>query len=91
MGDIFGFLHLVKLRALEVGINVFADDAIWLDWRWAPLLHLHHGPRGPWLLQGIPLSNLALTGLITATLAAALSLALILTRTTKSGAQAAGS
>jgi hypothetical protein len=62
LGDIFRYYHAIKIEYLDNGLDVFAGDKLYLDWSLSPLLHLLEYPRGPFLLQSIPLSNMALWG-----------------------------
>jgi hypothetical protein len=69
MGEIFSFYHILNWQHLARGVNLFQNDALYVDWRLSPLYRLLEFQRGPWLLQRVPLDNYALW-LITALLAA---------------------
>jgi hypothetical protein len=57
LGEVFSFLHIVKWDLLSHGINVLADDALYLDWAYSPLLYLLDAKRGPFLLKYVHMSN----------------------------------
>jgi len=57
LGEIFRYLHTVKLEALRDGVDVLAGNRIYLDWSLSPALHLLDQPRGAFLLGWIPLSG----------------------------------
>ncbi len=57
LGEIFSFLHMVKWELLSHGINVLANDALYLDWAYSPLLYLLDAKRGPFLMKYIHLNN----------------------------------
>jgi len=57
LGEPFTFYRRILEIYILRNINVFADDRLYVDWNFSPLLHLLQGPRGPWLLQDIPVSN----------------------------------
>jgi hypothetical protein len=73
LGELFSFYHMIKWRLSEAGLDVFANDQLYLDWKLTPLFRLHEAPRAPFLLRGIELSNLALWQIGSALLAAALA------------------
>ncbi len=73
LGELFSFYHMIKWRFSEAGLDVFANDQLYLDWKLTPLFRLHEAPRAPFLLRGIELSNLALWQIGAALLAAALA------------------
>ncbi len=54
LGEVFTFLHGVKAAWLQVGVNPFVDDLIYLDWSSSPLFQLLPGKLGPWPLAGLP-------------------------------------
>jgi hypothetical protein len=60
LGDIFSYYHLVSFAGIRKGLNLVLSQRIYLDWSLSPLVHLHEYKRGPFLLRGIPVSNLAL-------------------------------
>ncbi len=60
LGEIFRYYHAVKLEYLGMGLDVFAEDKLYLDWSLSPLFHLLDHSRGPFALMGVPLSNHAL-------------------------------
>lgn len=72
MGEIFTFLHTVKNQAEREGLNILANDRIYLEWRWSPLFGLLTGQRGPYILKGVHLGNTSLWLLLSGTLGAAL-------------------
>jgi hypothetical protein len=57
LGEIFSFFHMINWTFMEHGINVFQNDALYLDWDKSPLLFLLDAKRGPFLLRFIPMSN----------------------------------
>ena len=73
LGELFSFYHMIKWRFSEAGLDVFANDQLYLDWKLTPLFRLHEAPRAPFLLRGIELSNLALWEIGSALLATALA------------------
>jgi hypothetical protein len=60
LGEIFSYLHNIKWEAGRAGIDVFKDFFLFFQWPISPLLHLHEGNRGPFLMRNIPLGNLSL-------------------------------
>ncbi len=60
IGEVFSYLHIVKWKAEKVGINVFDDDYLYLDWSVSPVVHLLDWYRGPLLLSMLPISNISL-------------------------------
>jgi hypothetical protein len=74
LGEIFSFFHFVNWTFRDHGINVFANDALYLDWDKSPLLYLLDTKRGPFLLRSISLSNTALCWLFVAMASFLLSL-----------------
>ncbi len=75
LGEPFTFYRRIMEIYLPRGTNIFADDRLYLDWDFFPLLKLLQGPRGPWLLAEIPLSNFALWAVLSAFAAGLLALA----------------
>jgi len=65
VGEIFSFLHVIKLNGLSQGFNVFTDDFLYVNWDYSPLLFLLDGRRGPFLLSSLPVSNYTLWGILT--------------------------
>jgi hypothetical protein len=57
LGEIFSFLHIMKWEMLSHGINVLADDALYLDWVYSPLLNLLDAKRGPFMFKFVHMSN----------------------------------
>ena len=57
LGEIFTFLHIIKLDSLNSGVNPFENDQIYLSWKVSPLLYLLNGFRGPLLLNSITFGN----------------------------------
>ena len=84
LGEVFSFLHIVNWTFIEHGINVFQNDALYLDWDKSPLLFLLDGKRGPFLLRSLPMSNGALCFLCIVAVGAIMSFgyARFLTQTT---------
>jgi len=75
LGEPISYYYKVRIALWDARIvNLFKDNLIYRDWRLSPLLHLQDWRRGPFLLQGIPFSNLQLwfvfVGLIAAFLMA---------------------
>ncbi len=68
VGEVFSYFHMIRRAYSAQGINIFADNRIYLDWELSPLLYLLDGKRGPWLLSTLPVDNYALWGLLTALL-----------------------
>jgi hypothetical protein len=60
VGEIFSFLHIVKWTYRNHGIDVFLNNALYLDWDKSPLLYLLNTMRGPFLMKFLPMSNYAL-------------------------------
>jgi hypothetical protein len=73
LGELFSYYHMIKWRFSNAGIDVFARDQLYLDWKLTPLFQLHDAPRAPFLLRGIELSNLALWQIGSALLAVSLA------------------
>ena len=61
IGEIFSYYHILKLetRSLDVGL-------LYLRWSSSPLFRLLNFERGPFLLQGVPVSNVSLWIIATA-------------------------
>jgi hypothetical protein len=57
-GEIFSYSHIIKWHHERAGIDVFVGDRLFLDWKVSPLLYLLKYQRGPYLLQGVGVSNL---------------------------------
>jgi hypothetical protein len=57
LGEIFSYLHWVKLRGAAAGDNVFDDDQIYLAARHSPLVGLLDRFRGPFLLKAWSAAN----------------------------------
>jgi hypothetical protein len=57
LGEIFSYLHGVKLQGAVAGHNVFVDDEIFLAARHSPLVGLLDGFRGPFLLKASSADN----------------------------------
>jgi hypothetical protein len=71
VGEIIAFFHIMALGAADTNIHIFGPEyRIYLDWEYSPLLFLLRGPRGPYLLENIHLSN-PMLWVILSTLAAA--------------------
>jgi hypothetical protein len=66
LGEPFTFYRRILEIYLPRGVNVFEGNRLYVDWAFNPLLNLLHGPRGPWLLRQVPLSNAALWAALTA-------------------------
>jgi hypothetical protein len=75
IGEPFTFYRRIQRLYLARGINVFVDYRLYVDWAFSPVAHLLKGPRGPWLLRNIPLSNGELWVALTALAAALYALA----------------
>ncbi len=60
----FSFLHLLKWRSLEVGVDVFQNSALYLDWQYSPFLYVGQMRISPFLLRfsGLSLGQLMLVG-----------------------------
>ena len=56
-GEIFSYLHAVKLLGAVAGHDVFVDDEIFLAARHSPLVGLLDGFRGPFLLKAWSADN----------------------------------
>ncbi len=56
-GEIFSFYHRLITDHLARHVNVFQNDALYVDWSLSPLYRLLVFCRGPWLLQAIPVNN----------------------------------
>jgi len=69
-GEIFTFLHNLKVQAERARIDVFAGDRLYLDRMWSPLFRLLDGRRGPFLLKGVGWSNSQLWLVLSVVLAA---------------------
>lgn len=57
LGEIFSYYHAIKLDHLGMGLDVFAEDRLYLDWSLSPLFHLLEHSRGAFALMAVPLSN----------------------------------
>ncbi len=57
IGEIFSFFHGIKWQCSAQGIDILKNDRLYLDWEFSPIYHLLKGKRGPFLLQGIDISN----------------------------------
>jgi hypothetical protein len=66
LGEVFSYLHSVKWEAGRAGVDVFKGHFLYFSWKVSPLLHLHDGIRGPYLLRTAPLSDGALLGILCA-------------------------
>jgi hypothetical protein len=64
LGEPFTFYRRIVEIYSPRGVNVFAGDRLYTDWAFTPITRLLIGPRGPWLLHGVPLSNGALWAVI---------------------------
>jgi hypothetical protein len=60
LGEIFRYYHTIKLDYLGMGVDIFAEDRLYLDWSLSPLFHLLEHSRGTFALMAVPLSNHAL-------------------------------
>jgi hypothetical protein len=60
LGEIFSYYHRVRIAFQQRGADVFVGDRLHLDWGVSPLVRLHEGLRGPFLLLEVPLGNLEL-------------------------------
>jgi hypothetical protein len=60
LGEIFSYYHLESFSNGRRGVDIFANQRIYTDWKLSPLLHLHEFKRGPFLFQYVRLSNLTL-------------------------------
>ncbi len=59
-GEIFTYYQAVKLKSAASSIDIFKNDRIYFDRDVSPLYHLLEGKRGPFLFQGVELSNAGL-------------------------------
>ncbi len=51
LGEVFAYLHLERWRLQSLGLQPFADDALYLDLALSPVWRLHEsGLAGPWAL-----------------------------------------
>jgi hypothetical protein len=71
-GEIFSFYHRLITDHLGRKINVFLNDALYVDWSLTPLYLLLRDRRGPWLLQAVPVDNHVLWLLLAAVALAAM-------------------
>jgi hypothetical protein len=72
VGEIIAFFHIMALGAADSNIHIFGPEyRIYLDWDYSPLLFLLRGPRGPYLLENIHLSNPMLWAILSALAAVA--------------------
>ncbi len=60
VGEPFSYYWRLLAVYIPRGTDLFAGNRLYLDWAFAPLLHLLAGQRGPWLWRAMPLSNAAL-------------------------------
>jgi len=60
LGEIFSFLQITKWSYAARGIDVFRNDALYLDWNKSPLLYLLDAKRGPFIMRFLPLYNITL-------------------------------
>jgi len=62
IGEIFSFLHAIRIHSEQAGVDVFALDRLYTEWIYSPLwnLQLLAGRQGPFLLRGLDLSNRSL-------------------------------
>jgi len=57
LGEVFSFYHMINWTFRGRGINVFQNDALYLEWDKSPLLHLLQAFQGPSLLRLFHWSN----------------------------------
>ncbi|UCD57421.1 MAG: hypothetical protein JSV16_16730, partial [Candidatus Hydrogenedentota bacterium] len=60
IGEIFSYNHIIKWGCQQAGIPLFDDKQVYMSWSLSPLFHLLTFKRGPYLLQGIEATNMAL-------------------------------
>ena len=60
LGEIFSYSHVIKWRGMEIGLDVFKGDYLYLNWDVSPLLYLLNGFRGPLLLKWVGAGNYTL-------------------------------
>ena len=60
LGEVSSYYHAVKFAVLSHHQTALFGDGVYMIWSVAPLGHLLAWRRGPFLLQGLPLSNQAL-------------------------------
>ncbi len=60
LGEVFSYYHGLNFHYQSKGVDIFANDRIYLSWNLSPLTNLHDNFRGPWLLQSVDVSNLSL-------------------------------
>lgn len=60
LGEIFSYYHLQSFSNIRRGIETVQSQRIYQEWSLSPLIHLHEFRRGPFLLQSLGISNLAL-------------------------------
>lgn len=51
LGEIFSYFHVIKFKFLQIGIDVFKNYQVYLDWRISPLFNILKGKPGPFLMQ----------------------------------------
>lgn len=51
LGELFSSYQLMKMTGAERGVNIFANDRIYLDWHYSPLLKLAHSRLAPFWLH----------------------------------------
>lgn len=51
LGELFSSYQLTKMKFAERGINIFANDRLYLDWQFSPLLTLRDSRLAPFWLQ----------------------------------------
>jgi len=56
VGEIFSFFHIAKIPWQNTLIDW--NKILYFEWDLSPLLHLHEGFRGPYILQFVPISNM---------------------------------
>lgn len=69
IGEIVSYYHILKWKAVSLDV-----DQIYLKWGNSPLFHLLEFERGPFLLQGVAVSNVSLWLIATALMAAVLGI-----------------
>lgn len=74
LGEVISFTHRIKRLAELRGVNVFQDNAIYLNWDLSPALYLLDFNRAPLLLRNLDINNYLLWGIMLAITAIALTL-----------------
>ena len=57
IGEIFSFLHIIFRHQKELGVDILANNSIYLNWKYSPALYLLNYKTGPFLLKFITDSN----------------------------------